>query len=215
MSQLLFSIAVFLAAHVVPSYQPLRQQLVDRMGERSFMSAYGVVSLVLFIWVIASYLNAPYVELWLMQTWMRHTVLLVMFFVCLLWVCAFSQPNPFSLGKGGKGYDPARPGIVALTRHPALVGLAGWSFSHILPNGDLASLLFFGTMGALSLYGPRSMVQKRQRQLGYERWQSLMDQTKGGWPQIGLMRWIATVLLYIGLVIAHEPVIGVAPIYWP
>lgn len=179
------------------------------------MSVYGMISLGLFVWVIVCYFKAPYLELWIMQTWMRHTVLLVMFFVCLLMVCAFSQPNPFSLGKGGAGFDPERPGIVALTRHPALMGLAGWSFSHILPNGDVASLLFFGTMGLLSLYGLRSMDQKRQRQLGLAQWQRLRDQTKRGWPQIGLMRWIATVLLYIGLLIAHEPVIGVAPLYWP
>lgn len=179
------------------------------------MSLYGVISLGLFVWMIASYFKAPYQELWLMQSWMRHVVLAVMFFVCLLLVCGFSQPNPFSLGKGGAGFDPVRPGIVALTRHPALIGLAGWSFSHILPNGDVASLLFFATMGALSLYGLRSVDHKRKSQLGAQNWQRLVDQTQKGWPQIGLTRWIATVLLYVGLVIAHEPVIGVAPIYWP
>jgi len=214
MSDLLFSIAVFLTAHIIPSYAPLRDAIVTRMGERPFMSVYGVISLALFIWLIYSYQQAPYMELWMMATWMRHMVLFVMFWVCLLLVCTFSQSNPFSLGIGGRGFDPARPGIVGLTRHPAFWAFALWSFIHILPNGDVASVLFFGLMGGLSLYGPYSLDKKRQRKMGLAQWQALRAQVKTGWPAIGLWRWMVAGLLYLTLIWAHGPVIGVMPVYW-
>ena len=212
MSALFIASAVFIAAHLIPSHPPLRQFLVSKMGERPFMSIYGIFSLGLFIWLIKTYLEAPYVELWLIQDWMRYGTLVLMFFVCLLLVCTFSQPNPFSLGIGGRGFDPENPGIVGATKHPAFIAFAGWSFSHILPNGDLASLIFFGLMGALSLYGPSSLNKKRRLQLGAATWQDLQNQTKKGWPQIGLVRILVASLLYIALIFAHEPVIGVIPI---
>ncbi|MDV7340468.1 NnrU family protein [Terasakiella sp. A23] len=214
MSDLLFATAVFLAAHIIPSYQPLRHALVSKMGERIFMSVYGVISLVMFVWLIMTYLDAPYIELWMIEDWMRHVVIGVMFFVCLLLVCTFSQPNPFSLGKGAKGFDPKNPGIVSLTKHPAFVAFALWSFAHILPNGDLASVVFFGLMGALSLYGPFSLNQKRQKKMGREQWQALVDQTETGLPHIGILRWLVAIVLWVGLFHAHEPIIGVMPIVW-
>lgn len=215
MSDLLWACCLFILAHIIPSYHPLRARCVSLMNERLFMSVYGVISLGLFIWLIHTYLQAPYVELWTMQVWMRHVTLSVMFFVCILLVCSFSQPNPFSFGIGGKGFDPIRPGIVGLTKHPALIAFALWSISHILPNGDVASVLFFGLMGGLSLYGPFSMNQKRRRQLGFQTWQRLSHETVRGWPHIGWKRWLAAGLLYIGLLYAHEPVIGIAPIALP
>lgn len=214
MSELIFSVGVFLVAHIIPSHKSIRRFFVRKMGERVFMSVYGLISLILFIWLLMSYLAAPYIELWLMTDWMRHIVLLVMFFVCLLLVCTFSQPNPFSIGIGGKNYDPSQPGIVSLTKHPGFVAFVLWSGVHILPNGDVASLIFFGLMCALSLYGPRSLNDKRRARMGADQWLALVEATKSGFPKIGLIRWIVTGVLYTGLLYAHGPVIGVVPYSW-
>lgn len=214
MSELIFSVAVFLAAHIIPSHQKLRQLLVNRMGERIFMSVYGVISLALFVWLLMTYLAAPYVELWMMADWMRYCVLFVMFWVCLLLVCTFSQPNPFSIGIGAKGFDPHNPGIVALTKHPGFVAFALWSSIHILPNGDVASIIFFGLMTALSLYGPKSLNDKRRQRMGEETWTALDASMIKGWPHIGWKRWLGAGLLYITLLHAHGPVIGVEPYLW-
>lgn len=214
MSELLISVAVFLAAHIIPSHKTLRQYVVDKMGERRFMSVYGVISLGLFVWLMVAYLKAPYIELWLMQEWMRYVVLFVMFLVCVLLVCTFSQPNPFSIGIGGKNFDPDNPGIVALTRHPGFIAFILWSGVHILPNGDAASVIFFGLMLALSLYGPKSLDDKRRQRMGMEAWMDMRNSVKKGWPKIGWQRWSVVILLYMGLILAHGPVIGVEPYLW-
>ncbi|WP_135080119.1 NnrU family protein [Terasakiella sp. SH-1] len=214
MSDLIIAMSVFLLAHIIPSYRPLRARLVERMGEKIFMSVYGIISLFLFAWLLHSYLKAPYMGLWATQDWMRFVVLIVMYTVCVLLICTFSQPNPFSLGKGGKGFDPANPGIVGLTRHPAFIAFALWSFVHMLPNGDVASLLFFALMGALSLYGPKSLDDKRKAKMGERDWQELKARVVTGWPHIGAQRFLAAFLLYLLLFFAHEPVIGVMPYLW-
>jgi uncharacterized membrane protein len=214
MSNLFIAVFIFLISHIVPSYAPLRHAFVQKMGERLFMSLYGILSLFLFIWVILAYQQAPYMELWPVANWMKAVPLFIMFWVCLLLVCAFSQPNPFSIGIGAKNFDPQNPGIISLTKHPAFVAFALWSGAHIIPNGDVASLIFFSVMFALSLYGPRSLNQKRQHQLGLQRWNELKLSIAHKLPTIGWWRWVLSILLYMGLLHLHGRLIGVVPYWW-
>jgi hypothetical protein len=60
--------------------------------------------------------------------WQYHVVLVVMLPVCLILSLAIARPNPFSFGGArNETFDPARPGIVRLNRHPLLLALALWS----------------------------------------------------------------------------------------
>lgn len=66
--------------------------------------------------------------------------MLVAFFFVVL---AFTTPNPTAVG--GEALlaqkEPAK-GIQRITRHPFLWGVAVWSFTHLILNGDLASVIF-------------------------------------------------------------------------
>jgi uncharacterized membrane protein len=42
--------------------------------------------------------------------------------------------------------------IKRFTRHPMLWGILIWSAAHLLVNGDLASMLLFGSFGVYSVY---------------------------------------------------------------
>ena len=44
-----------------------------------------------------------------------------------------------------------KTGITRVIRHPQLTGFAVWAFAHILPNGDLESLILFGGLLAWAL----------------------------------------------------------------
>ena len=41
-----------------------------------------------------------------------------------------------------------------------------WAIGHIVANGDVASLLFFGSLGALSLWGSFLIDAKKARTMG-------------------------------------------------
>ncbi|NQU60348.1 MAG: hypothetical protein HQ512_04395 [Rhodospirillales bacterium] len=78
----------------------------------------------------------------------------VMPVVCLLVAAGMSSPNPFSLGLSAKNYDPGRPGIVGVTRHPVIWGMALWAASHLLANTDAAGALLFGLRVWFTLWWP-------------------------------------------------------------
>jgi uncharacterized membrane protein len=44
-------------------------------------------------------------------------------------------------------------GVICITRHPFQWGLALWVLGHMVANGDVASLVFFGTLGLVSVFG--------------------------------------------------------------
>ena len=132
---------------------------------------------------------------------------------------AVGRLNPISFG-GGKNarFDPARAGFVGWTRHPALVALALWAGAHLIPNGDLASALLFGTFLAFSLSGMPFIDRRRRRQMG-PRWRELKAKTEAGphlhapssCTELG-MRLAAAVALYAGLVVMHPILFGISPL---
>ena len=100
--------------------------------------------------------------------------LVAMLPVCLILSLAIARPNPFSFGGARNAtFDPARPGIVRLHRHPLLLALALWAAAHAVPNGDLAHLILFGTFAVFALLGTRLSTAGEQREMGRRRGRSL------------------------------------------
>ena len=57
------------------------------------------------------------------------------------------------------------------------MGVALWAFLHLVANGDLASILFFGAFLIVALAGAPSIDAKRRRALGAARWDAFASQT--------------------------------------
>jgi len=218
MTNLIVAIAVFLLSHVIPAYKPLRNGLARLLGEKVFLAAYGTLSTILLIWLFWAFFEAPYEELWGLIEWTRWVPLLVMPVASVLAVAGLLSPNPLSISFiPASRYDPEKPGIVAVTRHPAIWGLLLWALCHIPPNGDLAALLMFGLLALLSIYGPISLNMKKRQKLGEEEWQRLTRLAKAApvsLAQIGWGRILLGLTGYAVLLFGHEWVIGVAPIIW-
>lgn len=221
MAAYLAALIVFVGSHVLAAYPPFRHALTVVLGERGFLVGYSLVSLGLSVWLFTAFADAPTVEIWPQADWTRAVPLAVMPLACILAVAGLSSPNPLSIGAGAKGYDPARPGIVSITRHPVIWALILWSASHLAPNGDLKSVLLFGLLTGLGLYGPRSLDRKRRTSLGDERWQQLARHTSNlplagrrpiDWQGIGVARILGGLALYAILLALHPWLIGVDPL---
>jgi uncharacterized membrane protein len=220
MAWLLTALAVFLAFHALPAIRPLRTILVTALGQRIYLGLFSAVSTGLLVWLIAAYLDAPYVELWPYDPALRWLALAVMPVSCWLIAAGLTSKNPFSLGAGSAGFDTERPGIVRLTRHPAIWGLALWSAVHIPVNGDAASVLMFGLLTLLCLAGVKTLDARRRRSLGDENWRDLLHRVRSrpasaAVLETGLARLLLAAAVYAGLLTAHEPVIGVSPLPVP
>lgn len=171
--QVVAAFALFLASHSVPALPGLRGRLVGRLGEPLYLALHSVVGLATLIWLVVATLEAPYVELWGFHPETRWILIAIMPVAFILLLAGATSPNPLSLAPTAKGYDPARPGVVAVTRHPVLWAMALWSGVHLIPNGDLRAVLLFGGLCLFSLAGMPLFDRRRASALGQAEWERL------------------------------------------
>ncbi|MGP1356471.1 NnrU family protein [Roseicyclus sp.] len=206
----------FFLSHSLPVRPPLRPWLVARLGRAGFGVAYSALSLAVLAWLIGAAGRAPYVPLWDWAPWQNHVPLAVMLPVSILLALAVARPNPFSFGGvRNAAFDPGRPGVVALTRHPLLLALTLWAGAHVVPNGDLAHVVLFGSFAAFALLGGRLLDRRRRREMG-EAWHRL-DAARRRWPRPeswprAAMRVAAGIALHAALLWLHPRLFGVAPL---
>ncbi len=164
------ALVLFFASHSLPALPRLRARLIAALGHRPYLILHSLIGTATLVWLIVATLEAPYVELWGFHQWTRWVPLLVMPFACILLVAGLTSPNPFSLGMGARNFDPARPGVIAITRHPVLWAATLWAAAHLFANGELRALLLFGALGGFSLMGTRLFDRRRVQQLGAAEW---------------------------------------------
>lgn len=213
------ALAAFMGSHLLSALPHLRATLVARLGRGGYGAGYGLLSLALLVWVIVAAGQAPFVTLWDQAPWMRWLVNLAMPLAVLLVCLAVGAPNPLSLGGRSTGFDPARPGLAGVVRHPLLWGLLIWSLAHLLVNGDLAHVIMFGLFAGYALAGMAMIDARKHRLLGPEVWLTRASSTSnlpfaGNWRSYrpDWRRVAVAVVLWLGLLHAHLPVIGVSPL---
>lgn len=135
MSILLLGLVIFIGVHLVPSLPSLRDRLRDRLGSGAYRGVFSLVSLLGFVLIVLGMGRAPFVPLWNPPPWAPRVAVLVMPLALTLLVAAFFPTN-----------------LKRITPHPMLWGVTVWAAVHLLANGDLASLLLFGSFGAFALF---------------------------------------------------------------
>jgi len=216
--------AAFLASHAAPVQPPVRAWLVARLGRTGYLAGFVALSLAALAWLVVAAGRAPWVPLWEPAAWQRWVPNLAMPLVCLLIAHALAAPNPLSFGGRAAGFDPDRPGIAGVARHPLLWALALWSAAHLPPNGDLAHVLLFGGFAVFALAGMRAIDRRLQRQRGMPEWQRLARLSStlplaalvsGRWrPGLRLSpaRILAGFALWLGLLALHPWATGLSPL---
>jgi uncharacterized membrane protein len=223
MISLALAATAFAAIHLGLSGTRLRDVLVTRLGQPAYMIAFSVASVVVLIWLISAYKAAPYLPTWGNPEAFKPFAIILMLPAFLMVVIGLTTPNPTAVAQESFALKEPQ-GIVAVTRHPFLMGVALWSIVHLAANGDLASLLFFGSMAVVSLAGPASIDAKRRRSLGPEVWDGFAAKTsivpfkailerRSAWrpATLGWWRPAAGVAAYALMLGGHAHIIGVSP----
>ncbi|WP_028030737.1 NnrU family protein [Gemmobacter nectariphilus] len=204
-----FAWAVFLLTHAIPARPALKARLTGALGRAGYGLAYSLVSVAALAWLIVAAGRAPYVEIWAWAPWQVHVTQAAMALACLIAALGLGAPNPFSFGGARNArFDPARPGIVGLTRHPVLAALALWAAGHMVPNGDLAHVLMLGGFAGFAALGMVVIDRRRQRVMGpdWHRLQPARTLLGAGNP----WRWLAAGAAWWALAMLHPIVIGPA-----
>lgn len=167
MTQFLAALGVFLALHSVPAIPAIRQGLIARLGRRTYLLVYSLVSLLSLGWVFHAAFQLDYVELWPPAAWQAWLALILVPISLFLLTAGLISPNPASI-TFRRGDKP--PGaITTVTRHPVLWGFILWAVGHVIANGDLRSLMLFGTLALFAFFGIAMTDRRSRRTLG-ERW---------------------------------------------
>lgn len=213
------ALAAFLLSHAVPVRPPVRPWLVARLGLRGYIAAYSALSLGLLWWLIVEAARAPYVEVIPPLQLFRWVPVLVMPVVCLLAVAGIGVDNPLSFGgMGRRPFDPERPGVLGVSRHPLPLALVLWALAHLLANGDLAHVILFGLFAVFAGAGMAMIDRRRQREMGRDRWHEMARNT--AWLslaglsglRLSALQVAAAAAGYVALIVLHPVVIGVSPL---
>ncbi|MER2269714.1 NnrU family protein [Methylobacterium oxalidis] len=170
MTEFTLALTVFLAAHSVPAAPRVRDRMVSAMGLRLYLFTYSLLSIALLAWLVVATRRADTIVLWHPAAWQWYVALVLMPFALFFGVSGLLTPNPLSISlRGGEEPGPA----VAVTRHPLLWGFLLWAAAHIPANGDLATVVLFGSMSAFAGLGFHLLDAKARGRLGQERWREL------------------------------------------
>nr|WP_255726616.1 NnrU family protein [Microvirga sp. ACRRW] len=129
---LVFGLILFLGTHAFSMARRSRSALIDRIGEGPFKGIYSLLSLagiVLIAIGYGEYRASGYIPVWDPPVWTRHLALLL---VLIAFICFAAAYLP--------GHIKRR------LKHPMLAGVKIWALAHLLANGDLGSILLFGSI---------------------------------------------------------------------
>ena len=224
MISLSFASLLFVGIHLFISGTSLRGKLVAKIGEQGFQGAFSIASLVGLGWMIWAYSEAPTIFVWGPNDWFRPLAMVTMIVAFELVVIGLATPSPTAAG-GESRLDAAdaASGILRITRHPFLWGVLVWSVTHLVLNGDAASIIFFGSFAVLSIAGPPSIDAKRRERFG-SRWDAFAAKTSNvpfaaiiaGRNQlrineIGWLRIAAGFVAFVVLLLTHQWLFGASP----
>jgi uncharacterized membrane protein len=225
LSALFLATLCFVGAHFLLAWPPVRTRLVAASGEKAFQSIYSLVSVLLLAWTVMAFRQSPSVGWWDFGFAGRAVAVALMPIAAILVVVGLTTPNPTAVG-GERLSDPNRAvrGIVTITRHPFLWGVALWALVHLAANGDAASTILFAGMLVLALGGTAAIDHKRALRMG-DAWRAIAAKSsvvpfaaaaagrvKVDWKGIGWWRPAAGLLLYVVLLYGHQWFAGVPAI---
>lgn len=226
MLNLIAAAAAFVLIHFLISGTRVRDGLIAKLGEGPYLGLFSLSSAVILTWLGFAYggaRNAPGNDIvWMADPAMRYVQLGVQFVALFLIVVGLTTPNPTSVKQEGVLDKPeAVRGILRVTRHPFLWGVALWALGHLLVNGDAASLILFGSMLGLALFGTAGIDAKRNRLQGVK-WEPFAVQTSNvpflaivqgrqrfSLGEMGWWRVALAVGIWIALAYGHPYIFGV------
>ena len=225
MTSLILAGAFFVGIHVLIAGTRVRDLMVERMGESGYMGLFSLLSLVGLVWLCWAYAVAPTTWLFAPPAWTRTLALVLVFFAFLFAAIGVTTPSPTSTGGDAQlDESEAAVGILRITRHPFLWGVAIWAAAHLVANPDAASLVLFASLLVLAVVGPPSIDHKRSRRFG-TRWGPFADATSSipfaailagrnhlALSEIGFGRFGLAVALFALFLWIHPWLFGTSPL---
>ena len=145
---------MFVGTHMVLSSVSIRQRLIGKLGENAFLGLYTLIAFATFVPLVWAYLGSRHAggQVWNLTALpgARPLAMVLSVIGIALVVAGVIRPSP-ALAGIKKAWGSR--GLTRITRHPLFMGIAIWALGHLLLNGFVSDVLFFGGLIAFSLIG--------------------------------------------------------------
>ena len=135
---MILGLVLFLGVHTVTTQRDFRAGLVASWGEGGYKIGYALVSLlglVLIVWGFADYRATGWIDVWHPPKAFKHIAVALMLPAVILVVASYLRGR-----------------IYTTLKHPMLAGVKLWAAAHLLANGDLGSIILFGSFLAWAVF---------------------------------------------------------------
>lgn len=229
MNAFAWALGAFVLIHVGVAATGLRAGLVGRIGEGPYRALFSLASLALLAVLIQAFgqmradpfdpLNEA---LWLPPEWLRWPASALIALGLMLAFAGLFTPGPTLAGYEKRGLAAAEParGVLRITRHPFLWGVALWAAGHLLVNGERFAVMLFGALGLMVIFGARS-IDRKGRARDPEGWARFENVTSNvpfaaiaqgrNRLELGEIGWraVAALILAALVAVAHPLLFGV------
>lgn len=141
----ILGLIVFFGTHLYTAIaRESRERLIGRLGKGPYKGLYSLASIAGFALIVVGWRSADASVVYATPDWMRHVAQVLMLASLVLLVAAYAPK--------GK--------IAAAAKHPMLLGVKLWAVAHLLVNGEVRSIILFGSFLAYAALD-RVVVKRR------------------------------------------------------
>jgi uncharacterized membrane protein len=143
---MILGLVLFLGVHTVTTRRNLRAGLIGSWGEGGYKISYALLSLAglaLIVWGFAWYRATGWINVWDPPKALKHLTVALMLPAVILVVASYIRGRIFTALK-----------------HPMLAGVKLWAAAHLLANGDLGSIILFGSFLGWAVFDRISLKRR-------------------------------------------------------
>jgi uncharacterized membrane protein len=186
---MILGLVLFLGVHTLTTQRELRARLIALTGEGSYKIGYALASaagLALIVWGFARYRATGWIDVWYPPTALKHITVALMLPAVIMVVASYIRGR-----------------IYTTLKHPMLTGIKLWAATHLLANGDLGSILLFGSFLGWAVFDRISL--KHRTDTG-------APPIPVGGPGNDLIAVAVGLVAYLALAFAFHPVVIGVPV---
>jgi uncharacterized membrane protein len=187
---MILGLALFFGVHTLTTQREVRARVIASSGEGGYKIGYSLVSalgLVLIVWGFAHYRATGMWEIWTPPTALKHLTVALMLPAVILVVASYIRGR-----------------IYTRLKHPMLTGIKLWAAAHLLANGDLGSIILFGSFLGWAVFDRISLKHRAD---------SGAPPIPVGGPSNDLIAVAVGLVAYLALAFAFHPVVIGVPVF--
>ena len=186
---MILGLVLFLGVHTLTTQREVRARVIAASGEGGYKIGYTLVSflgLALIVWGFDRYRATGWIDVWYPPIGLKHLTVALMLPAVILVVASYIRGR-----------------IYTVLKHPMLAGVKLWAAAHLLANGDLGSIILFGSFLGWAVFDRISL--KHRADAG-------APPIPVGGPTNDLIAVAVGIIAYLALAFVFHPVVIGVPV---